>query len=249
MKRLLEYGVAVCLAAGIAGGLWAVHATAANNDIELLLPLADQLLAADRKVIIKHTGSYRSYTDSSDFERIGKQLRAQLELDRSGSRPAEISAAQGQLLYKASAVQADGIGTTLLWIGFADGTTELVISAEAAGGHNTAGIAQVQKRLSRELEAIGITPYWNVMIQGTPATAYEAPGSWLQAPLARQLHVREIGRYEDAGSVSVSYYSPQIRETAGRGEQKMNLQTAVHRDSKTERPRMTIGTPAISIEY
>lgn len=249
MKRIIEYSLPILLAIGIAVSLWTVHANAANPDLEYLLPLSKQVIASDKKVIIKHTGSYRSFTSKEDFAQIGRTVSSQLFNIPSSSKIIEEG---NHLLYQAEAVDSEGIETKLLWIGFSDGTSELIISAEADHLQDADSILKAQKQLTGKLKDIGVKPIWNIMIQGIAAqsSSTKEQVAALQPSFAKQLQAHELNRYEDAGSLSISYYSPQISNATARGEkEKMNLQVAIHRNSITQQQRITIGSPAISIEY
>ncbi|NOU93667.1 hypothetical protein GC093_10595 [Paenibacillus sp. LMG 31456] len=250
MKRMIEYSVIILLAIGIAVSLWTVHADAdaANPDLEYLIPLSKQIITSDKKVIIKHTSSYRSFTSKESFAQIGREVSEQLNLPSSSA----IIEGQDHLLYQAEAVDSEGIETKLLWIGFPNGSSELIISAEANHLQNADSIVKVQKQLAGNLKAMGVKPSWNIMIQGSAAlsSSLKEQDASLLPLFTKQLQAHEINRYEDAGSLSISYYSPQISNTTAIGEkEKMNLQLAVHRNSITQQQRITIGSPAISIEY
>ncbi|MDF2962011.1 MAG: hypothetical protein K0S39_3746 [Paenibacillus sp.] len=250
MKRMVEYGLLLLLALGAAAGFWTVHADAANQDLEQLLSLSGQIIASDKKVIVKHAGTYRTFDTRAYFEQAGREVSTQLGFPED-SIPV-ITETQDHLLYKTAVTDSDGIERTLLWIGFPNGTSELIVSAQAEGDEEADGIRKVQKYWTGKLEAMDVKPDWNVMIQGSPVPAAESIAQELQfhSTLTKQMQAEEVGRYEDAGSLSISYYSPQIGKSVSLGEkEKMNLQVAVHRNSNTQQQRITIGSPAISIEY
>ncbi|MFD0676919.1 MULTISPECIES: YwmB family TATA-box binding protein [unclassified Paenibacillus] len=249
MNRMTKYSLLILLAIGTAVSLWTIHADAANQDLERLLPLSKQIIASsDRKVIIKHTDSYQSFTNKESFAQIGRKVSTQLNIPVSS----EIIEERDHLLYQAKTTDLEGIETTLLFIGFPNGSTELIISAETSRPQDTVPIMKVQKQLTEKLTAIGIKPNWNIMIQGSAviSSSIKEQEASLEPSFAKQLQAQKVTRYEDAGSLSISYYSPKISHSTAEGDkEKMNLQVAVHRNSITQQQRITIGSPAISIEY
>jgi hypothetical protein len=64
-----------------------------------------------------------------------------------------------------------------------------------------------------------------------------------------ELMTREIERYEDIGTVSISFYSPMLKTSIQSGEGSMNFQAAIHQNSVTNKWRVTLGMPIITKEY
>jgi hypothetical protein len=254
-KRILEYGLILLLLIGSTAGLISVHAEAANQDLELLLPLSEQIMASDKLVIVKHTGSYRSFNNKESFTRMAREISSQLNLPNDGKFSEGSKEQQDPMVYQVSIEDSNNIAVTLICIGFPNGSSELVVSVEADRLQNASSILKVQKQLTEKLTALGLKPNWNIMIQGMEAPVatsamQEEMGSLHLPMLSQKLQAQEVGRYEDKGSLSISYYSPQISGNAIAPEkEKMNLQVAVHRNSISQQQRITIGSPAISIEY
>ncbi|MFH5187258.1 YwmB family TATA-box binding protein [Paenibacillus sp. TAB 01] len=133
------------------------------------------------------------------------------------------------------------------------------MTAQTEEGHSGPAAQQAMTRLQHELsgtlQSLGLAPQWNVMIQGTLSDTFadmtEDPLSvyhWL----SEELQLKEVGKYQDTGSTSISYYSPllpAITPDPSAPASRMNFQVAVHRNSMTREQRLTIATPAISIEY
>ncbi|ULL19240.1 hypothetical protein DVH26_35380 [Paenibacillus sp. H1-7] len=249
MRRIaLAYGICAIIALGAWIGGWAAHADAGREAaLGLLLPVSSEVMSAGNpKIVMKHTSTYIPYENKEQLLRTGQSLSQTLGLPASQAMIED----GDHLLYKSASTDArSGIETTLLWIGFGDGTTELIVSSQTEG---TAGAEEAMIRAQRELDgkllALDIKPQWNIMIQGELSDSGADPERLLNT-LSRQLQGQEVERYEDRGSTSVTYYSPALQERVSNGKHAMNVQIAVHRDSVTGKQRMTIGVPAISIEY
>lgn len=249
-RRWLAYVLCGVVTIGMLVGAWAARADAVadgESNLDLLLPIAEPVMASgNTKIIIKHAGTYTSFHSNGQFLLAGQNISKRLGLPVNG----DVTVEGDHLLYKSTSTDTEfGIVTNLLWIGFQDGSTELIVSSQTEGVYGGADeMRRLQRELDKKLRSLNIKPQWNVMIQGDAVAAPADPNSLLDT-LSRQLLAREVERYEDNGSTSVTYYSPVIREHISNGKQSMNVQIAVHRSSVTQQKRITIGVPAISIEY
>lgn len=224
-----------------------------DGDLQRLLPLAESVIISDKKVIIKHTSAYLPYKDERDFAQTAQNISTTFKL----TAPLNPIHKQDVLLYRFTLKDTATTQATLLWIGFPDGSTQLSLTAETlqADGINT--LYDLQQQWNTQLQVLGIQSNWNVMIQGNinadthPFASSGQPGLSLslQLHVTDSLHAQELARYQDANSLSISYHSTIVEESAADTQQKMNLQVAVHRDSITGQQRITIATPAISIAY
>ncbi|WP_079913704.1 YwmB family TATA-box binding protein [Paenibacillus sp. 32352] len=246
-RRWLGYVIGCLVAVSCIAGAWGAGAAAkADNSFELLMPLSEKFMGSEQKMIVKHAGPYQSYSSEMQFVQIGQQISQRLGLPVTS----DITKETDHLLYKtASQDAANGVEETLLWIGFPDGTSELVVSAQTTQPEGFTVIQSVQQRLADSLAALHIKPQWNVMIQGNASEEYSIDASPLHDWVQKRLEAHKVEQYEDAGSTSVTYYSPKFKEHINNGKQEMNLQVAVHRSSITHQNRITIGIPAITIEY
>jgi hypothetical protein len=233
-----------------AAGVWTVRANMPDSgkysDLERLLSISKPIMVADRKAVIKHTSANQMYTNKEDFIQKARKISSRLNATDNEA----MTETPEHLLYKTVSTDNHSTETTLRLIGFNDGTTQLSISIKAAHDIGMSLLPQVQNDIDTRLESLQIKPQWNAMIQGSAASAFAQPDS-LYAWLTGSLPGHEVGRYQDAGSLSISYHSPVLAgPVPAAGEKEtMNLQAAVHRDSLTHGQRITIGTPAISIEY
>lgn len=222
----------------------------ANRDLERLLPLSLDVIDGPVRVVVKHISPYKPHAGEAAFLETGRRLS-----ERLGLPPAELRSGGDHILYKASGPDSGGIRRTLLWVMFPDGSTELIVSAETpesgdtgTGGEAASRMEEAQTKLSRVLEGMGVTPNWNVIVQGKLKADYASPdklNGWLQA----ELRAEAVESYDDGRSVSVSYASPLLEASVQSGGRMLNLQAAVHRSSETGESRLTLGTPVITTEY
>ncbi|MEK3726056.1 YwmB family TATA-box binding protein [Paenibacillus sp. FSL H8-0034] len=224
-----------------------------DGDMERLLPIADSIIVSNKKATLKHTTAYLPYKEERDFAQTAQNISTTFKL----TAPLNPIHKQDILLYRFTLKDTDTIQASLLWIGFPDGSTQLSLTAETlqADGINT--LYDLQQQWNTQLQDLGIQSNWNVMIQGNidadtyPYACSHQPelSPSLQLHVTDSLHAQELARYQDANSLSISYHSTMVEESAADTQQKMNLQVAVHRDSITGQQRITIATPAISIAY
>ncbi|MXQ52868.1 YwmB family TATA-box binding protein [Shimazuella alba] len=67
--------------------------------------------------------------------------------------------------------------------------------------------------------------------------------------IVKQLHAKEIEGMETDQTVSISAYSPMFSESIQTRGGTMNLQVATHRDMRSGKLVVTIGSPIITVEY
>lgn len=71
----------------------------------------------------------------------------------------------------------------------------------------------------------------------------------LEAKLPREVDRKEVERYEDAATASVSYQATELPLEIMSGSHLLNMQLAVHQVSGQDNARVTVGFPVITIEY
>lgn len=251
MHRSALYVTVLFITLSLIIGAWAVQAqshnvqAADNISLQQLLPVSQQTMGEKQHIIIKHTSTYHTFRSTEQFLQTGQELSRQFGL------PEQTTWTQtaDHLLYKTEAEQSNGVRMTLLWIGYTDGTSSLMVTAQteeeasAAAENSRQTMVELQQQLGEKLHGLGVAPQWNVMIQGSLSDSFadtEQGQLSVFRWLTEQLKLQEIGAYHDKGSTSISYYSP---------DAATNVQVAVHRNSVTKERRITIGMPAISVEY
>lgn len=90
-------------------------------------------------------------------------------------------------------------------------------------------------------------PDWYVNVQGELAAA--ATLDWVWDRIVRETGGEAAEAYEDVTTYSYGFTSPQFPRTLRSGGVDIGLQAAAHLDTQTQRWRITLGTPAILIEY
>lgn len=71
----------------------------------------------------------------------------------------------------------------------------------------------------------------------------------LKAKLSREVDMKEVERYEDGATASVSYQATELPLEILSGSHLLNMQLAVHQVSGQDDARVTVGFPVITIEY
>lgn len=71
----------------------------------------------------------------------------------------------------------------------------------------------------------------------------------LEAKLSREVNMKEVERYEDGATASVSYQATELPLEILSGSHLLNMQLAVHQVSGQDDARVTVGFPVITIEY
>lgn len=112
---------------------------------------------------------------------------------------------------------------------------------------NTELLFTLKNRLDNALSSLQVRTIWSYTLQGELAQDVEtADTAFIFNRIKSHWNVEEVGMYEDAGSISISYYSSLFSVLSNdRGD----FQAAVHTHSETGQSRLTVGIPAIGIEY
>lgn len=89
---------------------------------------------------------------------------------------------------------------------------------------------------------------WFVNVQGALA-APDLADVWVRIEKAADAKLLDAYADAAAGTYSFSYSSPRFGMTVGEGAGAIGLQAAAHRDTETGIWRVTLGTPAVLLEY
>jgi hypothetical protein len=230
---------------------WTTARENAKGDSDFLLSLSQPLMAADKRMVIKHTSPYRNCSSDTDFLHATQELShtfQPLGLSTFNEDSPNLDQDEELRTSKFTLAYSGELQATLLLVGFPDGHTVLSLTAETMQEQGLPQLRILQKQWTAALQALGIPPHWNVMVQGTLSASIADAQSLLQL-LSVTTPLQELARYQDVGSLSISYHSSLLPLPQHTGTEKMNLQVAVHRNSITDQQRLTIASPAISIEY
>ncbi|CAG7651790.1 YwmB family TATA-box binding protein [Paenibacillus allorhizosphaerae] len=222
----------------------------ASEDTMLLLKTAEQTMSEDTpiRLVMKKNGPFRPYNSNEDLLRLGQEWSRLLGIPELSA----LAEQQGEAVYREEWQTIEGCTQTLLLAGLGAGQSYAIVKSECPGlpfKEMKMKAAVIQETVERQLEKIPFEGVWNVMIQGM---LREQSGEGAQEALRNvqgQLRAKAVERYEDTGTVSISYTSNVLHHSVDSGSQKIHLQAAVHRDSFTNAWRLTIGTPVITIEY
>lgn len=88
---------------------------------------------------------------------------------------------------------------------------------------------------------------WYLNVQGKLDANRTLDQLWERMQSAAEAEL--IHAYEDGNTFSNSYVSPRFSAAVGSGDEAMNVQAAAHLNTETGVWRITLGTPAILIEY
>ena len=126
-----------------------------------------------------------------------------------------------------------------------------VLRLDASGNAEQDHLLKWQEQMSTQLKDQGIQGKWNVMIQGNAAeeiSLQNNPKEFL-AELVHAYKGNVVESYEDATTFSTSLFSSEFEASIRSGNQKVNVQIALHLDTTSGLWRLTVGTPIITMEY
>ncbi|CAG7650546.1 hypothetical protein PAESOLCIP111_06104 [Paenibacillus solanacearum] len=239
-------------------GLWLLQAghgmaepgAGAASDTVKLLQTAAQSMSAQTPVrlVLKKTGPYRPYANDEELLRFGQ------EWSRALGMPAldALTEQQGERVYRQERLMAEGCVQSLLLTSRGEGSSYAIVKTECAAVQSaelTSKAAFLQDALERQTAKLRFGGIWNVMAQGLLAEQSAEGAQEAFRTIQGQLAAKAVERYEDAGTVSVSYTSDVLSQSVDSGAHRIHLQAAIHRDSLTKAWRLTIGTPVITTEY
>ncbi|MEB3102317.1 YwmB family TATA-box binding protein [Ferviditalea candida] len=218
------------------------------SDAQKLWSFSRQELDGPVGVVMQAGTVFKSFTDSSEFLELGKRTS-----DLLGLPSGTVQLQEGtHLRYEAVLRSQDGITATLIILGMKEGgPTYLFVKVQGREVSSLDPLETLRDRLTAGLRALDLHPQWNTTIQGVlkAKDGGEAAVRKLWNRLGQKLQASKVESYEDARTSSISYYTPQMKESVRTGSRPMNLQAAVHRVTETNNLRVTLGVPVIVTEY
>lgn len=208
-----------------------------KQDIASLLITEKDAFSEAPTVIVSYFGYLRKHAPADQLMNQGAALSEQLGL------PAGSVEVQ-QNTYPAYVVQAqdsDSI-TVSMKLGIAPGHSEAALSLtlQSSDPADSDAMSALKARMDRLLSEMTTGGAWTTVTQGSIAAGTED----VIRELSNKLKLKESERYQDTGTLSITYRSgiePNSPHTS--------VQVALHRNSETGQTRLTIGTPAIHVEY
>lgn len=237
-REITNAAAASNLASGAAG---------LQHSLELLTQAGLEVTEAGTplRLVLKWQGTYGG--DAEESVKEASLLSGQLGIDE--AQPAD---EEGHATLRASGTRGAYTKVSMFWSGLEQGGSYVIVTLETSDLMNTTMFAAEAEQAGQLLQAAGISPVWNVSLQGE-ASLNEAPQealSRIERIIARQFTgLKAEEHYEDETTGSLSYSVPGIERTVSSGDHRIALQTAVHKNGNNNRNRVTLGMPLITIEY
>lgn len=214
------------------------------NNIKQLWTASNLLSAANKAVII-----YRNTASLSEdrLPEFAERLEKRLGLPASASL-----VSQGvHRVYGADYTFERHVRISLRIAEIDQTSTYVVVRVEIGDEIHLADVYQWSNWLQRaeQIPAFKRNGSWNFMMQGNLPNEKKEDVEHILANLSKRLNGKELGRYSDTHTLSVSYYTPAFNNQIKNGLQPMNMQIALHQDTESRQWRWTFGTPIITIEY
>lgn len=124
-------------------------------------------------------------------------------------------------------------------------STALSLTLQSSNPSAIPAMKTMKAQMDKKLSQVTSDPQWNTVLQGEFAGSTDE----LIDTFSKEFGLAELNRYTDTGTLSISYHSEMDSSISSPGDKETNFQIAIHRNSQTDRTRLTIGTPAINIEY
>ncbi|CAG7649010.1 YwmB family TATA-box binding protein [Paenibacillus allorhizosphaerae] len=239
-------------------GLWLLQAepgmarpeSGAASDTVKMLQTAEQGMSEQTpvKLVLKKTGPYRPYANDDELLRLGQEWSRALQMPVLDA----LLEQQGEPVYRQERQTAEGCVQTLLLTALGAGQSYAIVKTECSevpAAELSAKAVAMQDAMERQMEKLHFEGVWNVIAQGMLKTQSSEGAQEAFRNIQGQLEAKAVERYEDAGTVSISYTSDVLQQSVDSGEHRIHLQAAIHRDSLTKAWRLTIGTPVITTEY
>lgn len=224
----------------------------ASQQWSQLWELGQKLTSEPTLITIKWQGAYRtSLTLDEASSKLGEKL------GMSVMHPLEF---QGHEQYTATKT----VGQTKINFTVTDqenGTYYVMVRLETKATGDVAAITMLEK-LQQELGAgliqAGITPKWNGAIQGELDAIHDQGEVGTQEDAIMKLEtivqdqwkqVTVIDRYQDLNTSNATYEVGALPLYIESGQQRLNLQLAVHYNSVSDKPEVSIGSPLLTVEY
>lgn len=238
MKRTIWIGLAVAAAvAGIWTGRADAGAPAADKDTRQVMAYAEAFMAEGYTFTLQHHGT----ADERQGTRLVKELSRLTELERKDS------AADGlQETYRLGGEA----GTLTLVHGAKSGKLQEVLILEGTEA-NKDTILELQRRLSGLLSKETQNGRWSTKVQGDweqPAGSALTPEEAVEQTAEDMLGAERSGMYRDSGTVSMTFTSDELTQTASKRD-RTALQTSLRHHSETGGWKLTVGAPMLTGEF
>ncbi|OAS20284.1 YwmB family TATA-box binding protein [Paenibacillus oryzisoli] len=230
---------------------WIRHVDArAEQDAQLLLRVAKPFMQSNEQITFKYTG-YFGTCDGVDARVMGASERLSHKLGFTTNINEPISLKNGIYTNK-SEVAESAVATLTVASPVGQSACYAVLRLDAPGSADQAQLLKWQEQMTTQLTGQGIKGKWNVMIQGNAVDEdfglSNDPKEYLNE-LVRAYKGTVVESYEDGTTFSASLVASEFESSIQSGDQKVNVQIALHQDTISGLWRLTIGTPIITMEY
>ncbi|ASA24078.1 hypothetical protein [Paenibacillus donghaensis] len=254
---------AMLMLAGLRGGIGSGSAEAAapvssvlaaggtadlQNSLTLLTALSRKAMSPSSplRLILKWQGVYAGPAGQAG-------ANVQTLADELGSGKITRAEKDGHSTYRAETLDTAGTRKSLFWSELADGTSYVIVTYETADLQQAdSGLQAAAVSAGTVLQRRGVAAEWNVALQGMAQEGADPRAALHRTQLSVAGLLPQMGiaeSYDDEATSSGSYTLPGQDRFVTSGDHSIAMQLAIHRDGETDRNRMTIGLPLITIEY
>ncbi|NQX64398.1 YwmB family TATA-box binding protein [Paenibacillus qinlingensis] len=229
---------------------WIRHVDAkAEQDAQLLLRVAKPFMQSNEHITFKYTGYFGTCDGvNAKVMDAGERLSNKLGFQSYTNEPLSLNSS---IYTVKSEVAGSAVATLTVASPLGQSACYAVLRVDAPGSADQDQLLKWQEQMTTQLIGQGIQGMWNVMIQGSAAedlSLSNDPKEFL-AELVQAYKGNVVERYEDGTTFSASLVSSEFEASIRSGNQKVNVQIALHLDTTSGLWRLTIGTPIITMEY
>lgn len=215
------------------------------SEIPVLWNLASEIMEGKKRLIIRHSTAYRSYTSVSDFQKQALELGSAL-----GMPKGEFEQHEEHPIYRTVLQENADVKISAILMGTDSQISKFEITRESNEEDPLISAVKWQKNVDRILLSYKSTPKWNIIVQGIEFKYNPKQDTRiLMRNISNLMDARVIEQYKDSGTISTTFNSPKLRSFVYSGSNRVNLQVALHEITGTNDRRITIGTPLITTEY
>lgn len=133
------------------------------------------------------------------------------------------------------------------------GENYVMVRVEAFNREGLDKLQMLQVNYGTVLNEAGVGIQWNGAIQGELSSSAK-PTKLILARLESFMkmqwkEVAGVDEYQDGNTVSLSYHVGDLPLTVLSGEQRINIQLALHQSSDSDKQEVSIGSPLLTVEY
>ena len=218
-----------------------------NKDLNILLQSSNPWFEEDKNIMVQYGDFYISNGNKETLIEVGERLGTHFGLPSGEISIDDFNRPVYQTLFAST---QDQMETSLRLVSIEKQQMyHLMLTLKATNTTPMEILEQRQNVVEKHLEALGLSNDGQFMIQGNLLASLSPEDSKWWEEVHHTLRLKELERYHDGGTLSISFYSPKLNSQIHSGTQTMNLQMALHQDTESKQWRLTIGAPIITMEY